>query len=361
MSRLLLLSVFFLVSSFANAEHEIHKLNENVEHKTQVMVLGSLHLSGAENKLNKDTLIPIINLLEAYEPTAIAVESLRAEDIITMQNGSAEYQQILDIYVGDTLLSLAKKQQQNLGISAIDAIKKMNELLDKPELSVELSVEVIKLAIAGCNPDTAALHWQYLDKRLLTNIVSPDVQEYLNKRLSSTNERITIATALATKLKLNRLYSIDDHLDKDMYQNMVNQLMPSYEKSVYAKQLLESDYIKKPNQLRDEAIKTGNWLPVFLWVNSKEYSAEVINKDWVQFADKDIDPKAGLARIALWEIRNLNMASNIMRVVANHTGERVIIVVGSVHKVFLEQYLSNMIGVKVVQFSDFVSKESQLQ
>ncbi|MFB0912480.1 MAG: hypothetical protein QMA97_04790 [Glaciecola sp.] len=43
MSRLLLLSVFFLVSSFANAEHEIHKLNENVEHKTQVMVLGSLH------------------------------------------------------------------------------------------------------------------------------------------------------------------------------------------------------------------------------------------------------------------------------------------------------------------------------
>jgi hypothetical protein len=132
--------VFFLVSSFANAEHEIHKLNENVEHKTQVMVLGSLHLSGAENKLNKDTLIPIINLLEAYEPTAIAVESLRAEDIITMQNGSAEYQQILDIYVGDTLLLLAKKQQQNLGISAIDAIKKMNELLDKPELSVELSV-----------------------------------------------------------------------------------------------------------------------------------------------------------------------------------------------------------------------------
>ncbi|WP_269970412.1 MULTISPECIES: DUF5694 domain-containing protein [unclassified Shewanella] len=137
---------------------------------------------------------------------------------------------------------------------------------------------------------------------------------------------------------------------------MVEKLMPSYEKSQYAKELLNSEYITKPNTLRDQALQTGDWLPVFLWLNSEEYNADVIHLDWVQFVDKDLAPKAGLARIALWEIRNLNMVSNIMRVVAKHTGERIVIVVGSTHKVFLEQYLSNMIGVNLVQFSEFSSE-----
>ncbi|UCX05154.1 DUF5694 domain-containing protein [Shewanella glacialimarina] len=356
MLRFFLLSLFIFISDFANADQDIHKLNEKVKHKTQVMIFGSIHLNSIGNKLNRDTLLPILDLLETYQPTAIAVESLRGEDVITMQNGSTEYKEILTSYVGETLLSLAKKEQQILAVSATEAIIKMNVLLENSELNVEQTVEVIKVAIAGYYPDTAALHWQYLNKTSAAHSISPELQLYLNQRISSNNERITIATALASKINLNRLYPIDDHLDKDMYPNMVEKLMPSYEKSKYAKQLLESEYINKPQILRDQALKSGNWLPLFLWINSKEYNADVINKDWILFADKDLDPKAGLARIALWEIRNLNMVSNIMRVVASHTGERVIIVVGSTHKVFLEQYLSNMIGVDVIQFSELVSK-----
>ncbi len=359
MFRVFLLSVFFFTSNLVNAGQDINQLKQKVKHKTEVMVFDSIHLTNIGNKLNTDTLLPIINLLEEYEPTAIAVESLRAEDIITMLNGSEDYQEALSAYVGDTLLSLAKVEQQNLGISAIEAIKKMNQLLENPELSFEQIIEVIKVAIAGYNPDTAALHWKYLEKSSSTSALSHELQEYLNQRTSSNNERITIATALAAKLNLNRIYPIDAHLDKDIYQDMVEKLMPSYEKSQYVKDLLNSEYITKPYKLSDQALLTGNWLPLFLWLNSEEYSADVINLDWVQFVDKDLDPKAGLARIALWEIRNLNMASNIMRIVAKHTGERIVIVVGSTHKVFLEQYLSNMIGVNLIQFSDFSSKESE--
>lgn len=356
MLRLFLLSMFFFTSNFVNAGQDIHKLNQKVKHKTEVMIFGSIHLTSIENKLNSDTLLPIINLLEEYEPTTIAVESLRAEDIISMLNGSEEYQEVLTVYVGNTLLSLAKIEQQNLGISAIEAINKMNELLENTVLSFEQRIEVIKVAIAGYNQDTAVLHWKYLEKNSSTSALSSELQEYLNQRMSSNNERVTIATALASKLNLNRIYPIDDHLDKDIYQGMVEKLMPSYKKSQYAKELLNSEYITKPNTLRDQALQTGDWLPVFLWLNSEEYSADVIHLDWGQFVDKDITPKAGLARIALWEIRNLNMVSNIMRVVAKHTGERIVIVVGSTHKVFLEQYLSNMIGVNLVQFSEFSSE-----
>ncbi len=38
-----------------------------------------------------------------------------------------------------------------------------------------------------------------------------------------------------------------------------------------------------------------------------------------------------------------------MRVVAANPGGRVLVIVGASHKVFLEQYLANMLGVKLIQ------------
>ncbi|WP_412514758.1 hypothetical protein [Shewanella indica] len=43
------------------------------------------------------------------------------------------------------------------------------------------------------------------------------------------------------------------------------------------------------------------------------------------------------------------MSSHIMRVVAANPGGRVLVIVGASHKVFLEQYLANMLGVKLIQ------------
>lgn len=352
--KIWIVSVIFFVSNAAFSGQDITHLQHKTKTQTQVMILGSSHLNSIKGEIDKNSLSPIIQMLASFKPTAIGVEALRAEDIITMLNGSDEYQAVLAQFVGDTLLSLAKKEQENLGITAKEAIARLKLLLDTPVFTTEQRIEVIKFAIAGYDKDTAVLNWRYLDSHLPIETISPELQTYLDKSARSNNEINVIATALALTLNINRLYPIDDHLDKDMYSNMVEKLMGSYNASKAFKAFSTSEYINKPERLKAQGVETGDWLPLFSWTNSDEYMSDVIDKEWRLFVDEDVDVEAGLSRIALWEVRNLNMVSNIMRVIADHVGGKVIIVVGSNHKVFFEQYLSNMIGVKIVQFNDLV-------
>lgn len=353
MCRLLALIICLSISHNVYAKQHIQSLNAKAKHKTEVMILGSAHLNTIKGELNREEFVPVIQMLETFNPTAVAIESLRAEDIITMLNGSEEYQEVLSQFVGDTLLSLAEKEQKALGISANDAINKMNKLLTKNQFSQQKRIELIKLAIAGYNRDTAALHWSLLDANIPNDSLSKELQAFLHKQANRNNEINVIAVELAERLDLNRLYPIDDHLDKDMYGNIVSELMPSYQESTFWAEFHSSEYITKPEKLKSQALETGDWLPLFYWFNSEEYQSDVINKEWLGFVDKDLEPKSALARVALWEIRNLNMASNIMRVVADHVGGRLVIIIGANHKVFLEQYLSNMVGVNIVQFEDY--------
>ncbi|WP_413472821.1 DUF5694 domain-containing protein [Shewanella baltica] len=359
--KIWMVCVIFFTSNAAFSGQDITSLQHKTKVQTQVMILGTSHLSTIKNQLEESSLSPIIQILEDFQPTAIGVEALRAEDIITMLNGSDEYQPVLTEFVGDTLLLLAKKEQEDLGVSAKEAIAKLNVLLDAPAFTAKQRIEVIKFAIAGYNKDTAALNWRYVDERSAIKTLSVELQQYLNKRIQSNNETNALAATLALKLNINRLYPIDDHLDKDLYSGMLERLMDSYNASKAFKAFSTSEYINKLERLKAQGAESGDWLPLFTWVNSDEYMSDVIDKEWRLFVDEDLDVEAALSRIALWEIRNLNMASNIMRVVANHVGGKVIIVVGSSHKVFLDQYLSNMIGVKIVQFNDMLPNKNNLK
>ncbi|MEZ9138894.1 MULTISPECIES: DUF5694 domain-containing protein [unclassified Shewanella] len=341
-----------LLPSLVNAKQDIQSLNARVKQKTEVMVLGTMHLKSIKEEID---LSEIRGYLGKFKPTAIAVESLRGEDIFTMLNGSVEYHETLTSFVGDELLGIAKKEQSSLGLSATEAIQKMKQFEIVNNLSDEKRIELIRLSIAGYYPDTATLHWLKLTEND-TSQLSSDLKAYLNARATKNNETLNIAINLALSEGINTIYPIDDHLDKDMYQDMVKRLMPSYSKSQAGNELQKSTFITKSQALQKHAIQTGDWLPLYLWLNSPEQSSQVIGQEWSMFVDKDLDVEPALARVALWEVRNLNMVSHIMRVVANEVGGRIVIIVGASHRVFFEEYLSKMIGVEVIPFSDYVTE-----
>lgn len=346
--------VFFaliLLPSLVTAKQDIQSLNSLVKQKTEVMVLGTMHLSSIKEEID---LSEIRHYLGRFQPTAIAVESLRGEDVFTMLNGSAEYHEVLTNFVGDKLISIAKREQASLGLTAPEAIQKMHKFEITDDLSNEKRIELIRLSIAGYYPDTATLHWLKLAANDSSKL-SKDLKAYLSEHSEKNNETLNIAINLAINEGINSIYPIDDHLDKDMYQGMVKRLMPSYSKSQAGKELQKSELITKSQALQKHAVQTGDWLPLYLWLNSHEHSAQVIGQEWSMFVDKDLEVEPALARIALWEVRNLNMVSHIMRVVANEIGGRVVVFVGASHRVFFEEYLSKMIGIEVVQFSDYVT------
>lgn len=333
---------------------EIQSLQEKRQVKTQVMVLGSAHLKTIDTPIAPKSLSPVLQVLERYGPTAIAVEALRPVDILFMIQAASDYRPVLKQFVGSTLMTLAEAEQTALKLNPYEAISLLRPLLKNDIATVSERVTVIRMAIAGYNLPTALLHWQYLNDAQATGLLPESLSQYLSEKAGQNNETILVAAELARTLGLKQLYPIDDHRDKDLYPEVVSELMDSYQNSQAAQGFANSEYVNKPERLKAQAVESGNWLPLFQWMNSDTYNEQVLSQEWSLFVDKDLAPAAAMARMTLWEIRNLNMASNINRVIAEHIGGKVMVVVGGSHKVFLEQYLANMIGVELVQFNQLV-------
>jgi len=347
-----ILIAVLLSPNMVYAKQPIQDVKEKVKLTTDVMVLATTHLRSTKTPLDSESLTPIISKLQMYSPTAIAIEALRPADIISMINGADEYKSVLSQFVGDSFLSLANKEQKSLALTPNQAITKMNVLVSSTSKVNEQREQIIRLAVAAYDKNTALLHWQYLTETSTATKLSSALQLYLKDLSSQNNEVNQIAISLAIKSGVNRLYPIDDHLDKDLYPEVIEDLMPFFKKSASISELRKSEYFSKPMKLQEQAVKTGNWLALYSWINSETYKEQVINDEWRLFIDKDLPVKPSLARIALWEVRNLNMVSNIMRVVSKNIGGKIVIVVGANHKVFFDDYLSRMVGLNLVQFNN---------
>lgn len=346
-----------LLSQCIFARTTIQDLQQDTRTQTRVMVVGSYHLSNVTTPLNASSLQSVVNTIDKFNPTAIGVESLRPQDIITMINSGDTYQDVTTGFVGSAFIKLARATQEQLGITANQAIQQLEALTAQSDLSEEQRARAVSLAIASYNKYVALLHWQRLNIPIGSDVISPEINRYLEQLAKQNNEINHLASPLASAADIETLYPIDDHLDKDIYPRVVAQLMDSYKASEYAVEFANSEYVSKPIALAAEAEKTGDWLSLYAWMNSEEYISQTLDKEWRMFIDKDLDVNPALARVALWEVRNLNMASNIMRVVASNVGGNIVIIVGASHKAFLDQYLENMIGVSVVQFSDYLPQE----
>lgn len=342
----------FLPQSVVAKVSKIDELKPLVKAKTQVMVLATTHLRTVKTPLSFEDMAPVIKKLSSFSPTAIAVESLRPIDIFTMELRGEDYEQVLSQFVGKDFLRLSENARESLQLSTMDAMKKLNTALDRKEFTHSWHQQVLMLATAANDKPTALLHYAYLKTHANSNMskLNTSVTNYFATLFERNNEIKLLAINLALQLKLVTLESIDDHLDKDQYMALMPKLVPSFKKSIYIDVVKNSDYVKKPMQLTQQAVETGNWLALYEWINNESYQAQVLDIEWRAFVDKDLEIVPAIARVALWEVRNLNMLSHIMRVVSKHSGDRVLVIVGASHKPFLDEYLSKMIGVEVVDF-----------
>ena len=51
----------------------------------------------------------------------------------------------------------------------------------------------------------------------------------------------------------------------------------------------------------------------------------------------------------MWEQRNLAIVSNIMKIAATNAGKRILVIIGSAHKSYLEKYLRQIPDVEVLE------------
>lgn len=331
-------------------------------HKTEVMILGTPHFNSLQRSIENKLFDSLLIALKKFSPNQIAIQTLSQSSILYFSKTKDELDKIANnnVYKEADMGFLAqKKLETNFKTASIisDSLLKQIYNIPKDEITPYRTKLILNL-IASFRLYSAALQWSYIPESIretIKEIPKPIVDE-LNRILASSDEVNTIAITLAKNLGLQKLVPVDDQQDKDIY----NKILPDLTKQVLDDTLYNRAANSEVYRITDEIFQKGfenkNLLPYFLYINSQEYAIKDAEAQWSVFYKLNLKSGLDRTRAALWEVRNLNIASNIRRATSLNPGSKLLVIVDPSHKPFLEAYLSSLGDIKIVQLNSILQK-----
>ena len=316
---------------------------------TQVMVLGTAHLSGYSDTLTHDDLEPLLKRLETYAPDIITIENSsgmtcnRAKSYPREHVGYADF----DCFNGELY-----RAESGLSVSEA-SFKARKALIDWP--SEPTPTERRQLAsyfLASEEPVSALVQWLRLEAkdRVAGDNLGSNSIEFLKNYATSMNESRSIAARLAARRGLERVYYADDH---------GSFLDPEGQREAYGARLNElwnqgGDECKTHRDAAIAKLTGEDILGAYRDYNNIAYGLRQMDCDW-KLTMNDAAPEAYGRKYTLgWEARNLRMVSMIVSAAVNEPGGKVLSVVGASHKPYFEAYLDQMHDIKVVSTDDIL-------
>ncbi|MGH8147662.1 MAG: hypothetical protein ACREPY_15185 [Rhodanobacteraceae bacterium] len=199
-------------SMVTSAQVSLSALDQGISGpSTQVLVLGTAHLSNAPKGFNAISLQPVLTRLAAFKPNIIAIEFISGQGCGLMEQYPTIYSpKDISSYCTNTT---AAKAATRLDIpTAVAAMHKT--LADWPQRPTAVQRRHLAAIFLACNePASALVQWLQLPEaeRHAGNGLDDALVTQLNKRTKSNNEAYQIGARLAVHLGLQRVYPIDDH------------------------------------------------------------------------------------------------------------------------------------------------------
>lgn len=312
--------------------------------RAQVLVLGSVHLSGMAKDFKPASLEPVLERLAAFKPDVITIENIAGEGCDLLARHPTVYPpDNVSPYCGDT--EAAKKAT---GLDVPAAIAAANKALAQwpAQPSPAQRRHLAALFLAAGDPSSAVVQWLQLPaaEQHAGDGLDDALVAQLLKRGSRNNESDQIAARLAARLGLQRVFPIDDHTgdnvtvaDEEAYGNAVQKAWE-----------VARPKAKSMRDREEELKKGGDMLALYRYVNSPEVMRVAIDADFGA-AMRDPSPQHyGQFYVAGWETRNLRMVANIRAAFRERPGARVLSIVGSSHKPWFDDLLARMQGVDIV-------------
>jgi hypothetical protein len=328
------------------------------EELSEVLILATPHLRALGEEFDRKSVEPLIERLRAFEPTIIGVESLAPGNITAMLAGGEAYQEVLMYFARDHV-ELGRAAQTALGNAAM--VSGALESLTPQQTDCEKGGDrqTILRQLAAYELESAVLQWSYIkeNERKAGGGIDEAMARRLNELLQSPNEIYSIAVPLARQLCHQHLIQIDDHLDKNSYAVIADELNAFLQGSALAGEAARSPVFKKSGELLMSSNKAGDLLEVYRFLNSAEYGKGDVEAQWNLFLRTDIPSGVDRARLALWDVRNLGIAANIRRATAAMPGGKMLVIIGASHKHFLEAYLRHAMDVKIVSSARLLAED----
>jgi hypothetical protein len=268
--------------------------------RTQVLVLGSPHLSGMPDSFKAEQLEPLLERLARFKATGLDVPAALAE-------------------VEKTLAAW-------------------------PEHPTPAQRRRLIGLFAAAN-DRASMVVQWLQlpaaERRIGNTLDAALLAQVDKTAQSKNENTTIAATLAARLGLQRVYAIDDHT-ADGVSAKAGAALGETMQAIWSHSA-DAPVLAKATALE----KSGDMLATYRFYNSPEAQHDFIAFDFGAALKHRSPQHYGRQYVAWWETRNLRMVGNIRAAIGTQPGVRVLSIVGSSHKSYFDAYLGLMHDIDV--------------
>jgi hypothetical protein len=326
--------------------------HRHVGQPTQILVIGTAHLSGTPDSFDPAVLEPLLQRLQAFHPDAIAIEALPGRSIAQMWQYRQVYPDVAHMYGGRAMV-LAALARNTLNLEMPEAEAEVRHTLatwpaaPTPEQRRRLAA----LFCAAGDPASALVQWWRLDPS--DRKADDNVSQLLADQLATydtparKNEDYLIASRLAVRLGLERVYPMDDQSD-DIPSPTFEHDFEAFMSQPWLQQMLHSPTFEPLTHTEEHMRTPEETLNTYRFMNQPATGMNDANGQWLNMINRASPNDVGRARVSAWETRNLRMAANIREVSNAKPGGRVLVIVGSAHKPWLDAYLSMMSDVQIV-------------
>ncbi|MFZ2031220.1 MAG: DUF5694 domain-containing protein [Vitreimonas sp.] len=354
----LAIAAFIAGTASANAQRAFdprNYQNQYVGQPTQILVIATPHLSGAPDTFDPAVLEPLLARLAAFHPDAIAIEALPGRNISQMWQYRETYPGVAHDYGGRAMV-LAAMARQTLSLDMPDAAAQVRQTLQTWPASPTPAQRrrLAALFAASGDPASAIVQWWRLDasERIADDSVSPILvsQFATYETPARRNENYLIAARLAVRLGLEHVDPMDDQSDDigPDYDGDFTADMQAFTSEPWMTALMADPGFTPLREASNHLATAPEALATYRFLNGAAAGRTDADGQWLNMINRASPHNAGRARVGAWEVRNLRMAANIREIAAAIPGKRVLVIVGSAHKPWLDAYLSMMSDVRVV-------------
>ncbi len=310
----------------------------------EVLVLGSPHLSQLPASFDPATLQLLNDRLAAWQPQAIAIEALSGMQCDFLRRYPQRYKDTIDSYCWNPAAA-----QAATGLDVVAATAQVDQLLAAwpAAPSAAQRRHLAALFLAGGEQASALVQWWRLPEaeRTAGDGLDAALVERLRKLEGKRDESMLIAARLAARLGHERVYAMDDHTADSVIED----------EKAYGEAIMKAwnNPALEKRKRKDQALlaqlgKPEGVLAMYRGHNAAGATKLAFDSDFGAALNEPSPQRFGRAYVGYWETRNLRMASNIRDVMAARPGIRMLVVVGSSHKGYLEAYLHQMHDVRIV-------------
>lgn len=308
--------------------------------RAQVLVLGTVHLSGMAKHFNPASLDGLLDRLAAFKPDIITIEAQPGEECDLAARHAAKYGP--DYCAGTDAAMAATGLDMPAAIAEVSKVLKAWPAQPTPAQRRRLAA----LFLAANDSASANVQWLQLpaaERRAGDNLNAAlvDMLAKIEKRINEDNQ---VAARLAARLGLQRVYAVDnhtgDHLDLPDIKAFV--------RSIEAAWAAGGAAMKAHQQQQERLQQAPDLLPLYRAINDPE------NLRLLADANAGTAMRAKSAEaypqmwVAGWEIRNMRMVANIRETFRERPGARVLSIVGVSHKPWFDAWLGQLQGVDIV-------------